>query len=80
MGKGVFARPLDTSLVLVLDARLEVGGWDGGGLCVLLAIDCMHLAGSHVTTCNEMHYCAKYCTAVHCIVLIWMTLHCIALI
>ena len=68
MGKGVFARPPDTSLVLVLDA-IKVGGREGGVLCVLLAI-----------ACNVMHCCAKYCATVHCVVLICMTLHCIALI
>jgi len=33
----------------------QVDMWVGGGLCVLLAIDCMHLAGSHIITCDVMH-------------------------
>jgi len=53
-GKAVFgvffSGPPDTSSPLVL-----VKKWEEGVLCVLLAIDWMHLVGSHIITCDLMH-------------------------
>ena len=43
-----------TPLVLVLGNKW-IGGWEGGVLCVLLAIDCMHLVGSHIITRDVVH-------------------------
>lgn len=57
------------------------GGRQEGVLCVLLAIDWMHLVSSHIITCDLMHCWTKQ-VAQQCIALLWSAwlCNCIALV